>query len=178
MSAATATLLAGLLAIFGTLLGTLVGLAGDRWLRSLGEVRCELASFEWEPLLKAPNGMTFSAPDNIDELPETGLTDRGVLTVRYDLDLRFFNEKDEQTGLQALSMAFIDSKQGEAILGPLSGKCPPSPPANPEALPSDLLNLPSQQWTTRRISGTLQGADALQASRWRRMEVRAKSLRG
>ncbi len=44
MSATTATLLAAGLAILGTLLGTIVGLTGERFLRSRGRLLCRTGS--------------------------------------------------------------------------------------------------------------------------------------
>ena len=119
MSAATATLIAGGLSILGTLLGTILGLLGERWMRSRGDVRCVLGGISHEALLEAPNGMTFSPPENLGELSAAGLNARGTLRVSWEVDLRFFNQKDEPTGLHALSLAFVDGEGNEALVGPL-----------------------------------------------------------
>jgi len=138
------------------LIGVLAGLWFERWLRSRGELRCVLGTCERSPY--------------------TG-SDREA-RASYRLDLRFFNEKDEDTGIYGLSVAFIDKDGGEAILGPIvSGRGPTRVPDFGEE-PRDLLNFPPQRWTATLVSGSLQGADAMLAAEWERVEARGRLPNG
>ena len=47
MSATTATLIAGVLGIVGAVVGVMVGLFGERWLRRWGEVECRIEKGDW-----------------------------------------------------------------------------------------------------------------------------------
>ena len=163
----------GLIGGIFALLGTLGGLWLERRLRARGELRCQLAGFIQGESLVERGGMTFSpAPDEEEALYSTGTSPRGTLRITWEFDLRFFNEKDEDTGLYDVSVAFVDDRGEEAIIGPLSETYQHAITFQED--PPDIVNLPSQRWESKRIDGTLFGAQAARSYRWQKLEVRAK----
>ena len=151
-------------------------------MRSRGDVRCVLGGVSYEVLLEAPNGMTFSPPEDLRELGSAGMNAQGTLRVSWEVDLRFFNQKDEPTGLHAISLAFVDGEGDDAVVGPLrkgvSGRTRQLRSPLAEGPPQDMLDLPSQQWALKRISAKTRGADGLTSLRWERIEVRAEYPNG
>src|SRR5215204_1354553 len=120
------TIAVGVFTIVGTLLGAALGLFGERWARSWGDVRCVIGGVRYTPIWIAHGSRprTRPATEERDELPDSGSNDWGTLRVTWTFTLRFFNEKDEPTGLHAVSVAFVDREGETAMIGPLAGGVP------------------------------------------------------
>lgn len=143
----------GLIGGMFAIVGVVVGLWLERWLRTRGNIHCVLGTWERSGLQHDSDGLS------------------GVI---YNASLRFFNEKEQNTGVHDLSLVFIDSEGKEAIIGPLA-----DPPDKLTRVThqrkidlNDLIELPSQKWATTNIQGSLRDEDARVADRWVRVEVR------
>src|SRR5215212_5457568 len=90
-------LIGGILALVGALVVVWV----QRWTRNWGRIQCQLVDFRTEPAMKASDGNVYAAPENLNELDETGRSRSGVGELRiFDtMVCRIFNEKDQNTGL-------------------------------------------------------------------------------
>jgi hypothetical protein len=90
------TIAVGVFSIVGTLLGVVAGLFGERWVRSWGEVRCEIA--DWRI-----NVGTSAGPEE------------------SQLEVRFLNEKElpivvwELRGSVNRRVAYVSRHDGKAI---------------------------------------------------------------
>lgn len=109
MSAATATLIAGGLAVVGTLLGVVVGLVVEDRLRRRGEVRREVRAWV--------GGQT------------------GGISESRVFEVRFFNDRDVNISLWDVKVEFYDGKELIASLPPKES-AGTSPPVGPVDLPS------------------------------------------
>jgi hypothetical protein len=87
VSAATATLIAGGLAIIGTLLGVLVGLFGERYVRQFGALRCDIDAW---------TGAQHASPG----VPEDRI-----------FEVNFFNEKDVDLALWDVRLEFAQGNE-------------------------------------------------------------------
>ncbi|MBA2782327.1 MAG: hypothetical protein H0T74_05330 [Rubrobacteraceae bacterium] len=101
VSTPTATLIAAGLAVSGTLLGALLGtglgLFGDRWLRHRGEVHCQVEGFGG-----ATHRVEGPAPFRVEQ----------------SIQVHFFNEKEVDTGLSEITVVFVFESGEEVVLEP------------------------------------------------------------
>lgn len=136
---ATTLLISGGLSVLGTLLGVSLGLFGERYLRSRGNLRCSLVGSElaWSRRdIEGPN-REISSVDEVEDFDEF------VVDVTYDLS--FFNEKEVDHGLYSVVVVFLLDGD-EVRLGPSN----PQEGLNP-------VNLAARQWSTTRVTGQIEG---------------------
>ncbi len=157
MSATTATLLAAGLAILGTLLGTIVGLTGERFLRSRGRLLCRTTSNEVR-FLPGGNGGDWGRPPVDPGEP---------VEVYYAFGLDLFNSKEIPVGLRDLSVVFV-CEGGELVSKPREQGNKDLRTVGAFSTPLHLINLPPRQWVHVDIFGSL--SDVETAQTWRRVE--------
>jgi hypothetical protein len=155
MDQAEATLygafLAGVFGIFGALLGVLVGLFGERYLRRQGEVRCTLR----------PRHIGWATGGELEPPipPINEVEDFSQVFVRVVCDLSFFNEKEVNTGLFNIRVVFV-ADGDEAFIG--------------TGLQEQLhtVNLPSRTWSDTKVEGEIVGPESRLVRDWQTIEVR------
>ncbi len=157
MSEQAAALLAGGLAILGTLLGTILGLTFDRFQRSRGPLRCWATHGEVRFL---PG---YTEEDFGKEPVATGET----VGVSYAFGLDLFNSKEIPVGLHDLSVALVcdGGKLVDKPLDPASRKVRAGIDVHE---PLHFVNLPPRQVVHVEIFGRL--SDVETAQTWRRVE--------
>ena len=69
------------------------------WLRRRGKVCCVLGPFVRGRLLRDATGAFLTAPEDPDEIARHVQETQDTLEVTYDFDIRFFNEREQGTGL-------------------------------------------------------------------------------
>lgn len=150
---ATTLLISGGLTIFGTLLGVVVGLFGERYLRGRGNLRCSLVGSEvrW-----SRHGLGF---DPIDHLPDQ-VEDFKDYDAHVTYDLSFFNEKEVNHGLSSIAVVFL-ADGDEARVGAYTYQ---------EGLQT--VNLAARQWSTTRVRGKIEGPSSRLVRDWQTIEVR------
>jgi hypothetical protein len=180
-----------LIGVVGTLIGTLGGTLGGiwfaHWLRTRGDVRCVLGRTDAKATRLdnegaiQERGVDVTRPGVLERVLERLSNRGGEVEVHHSLELRFFNEKDEATGLSEVSVAFIGKNAREVVLNrnsrafrALTGQ-PAGPTANTTM---DVVNLPAQTWVGMSFEGIHCGEDVAQLLAWERMEVRAKFPNG
>ncbi len=117
------------------LLGVVVGLFGDRWLRHRGDVYCRMGPLGREDHRRAISG----APP---------------LKVNQKVQVHFFNDKEVDTGLSELAVVFVYESGEDIVLGPETQGYETS------TSPRGVINLPSKTWVTVHISGEFYGPPA------------------
>jgi hypothetical protein len=139
VSAPTATLIAAGVAVSGTLLGALLGtglgLFGDRWLRHRGEVHCQVE-------------------EGFDGPTHGGQVGAAHLRVDRSIQVHFFNEKEVDTGLSELTVVFVFESGDEVLLEPTTSGYRTS------TSPRGVINLPSKTWASVNIEGYFIGPPA------------------
>jgi hypothetical protein len=171
MSAAQASLYGGLggglIGGMFALIGVLGGLLLERKLRSWGEIRCSLGYYNHYHQTRSGN--IKAAPANWRELRGEELENiAGV----HQLRIRFFNDKDEATGLADITVVFV-GKDGREVVPRRAMRNPDFPATSDER--GGMLDLPPGTWVTMEFAGFVYGEDALLAdSGWERIEVRGK----
>jgi hypothetical protein len=143
---ATTLLISGGLTIVGTLLGVVLGLFGDRYLRGRGNLRCSLVNKKdcWYP--------TDPSIDNVEDFKDY------AVDITYDLS--FFNEKEIDHGLYSIEVVFL-ANGDEARLGSSTSQ---------EGLKT--VNLAARQWSTTSVTGRIEGPSSRLVRDWQTIEVR------
>lgn len=148
----------GVLAIVGVVTGALLG----RYLQRRGKVRCEIVG--WRLYARRLNefGEAVEQP-----LPaELDPSFRGNFL--YNFNVKFFNEKDADAGLRDLQVVFFWKGGTREHTVPLSIG------AKPHEISSVLaLNLPSRQWVSVDLEGSILDQEAGSMLRVEKVELRA-----
>ncbi len=153
----TATLIGGGLAILGTLLGTILGLTGDRLLRSWGRLRCWTTHGEVRFLPGYTEG------DFGSEQVATG----EIVGVTYAFGLDLFNGKEIPVGLHDLSVVLVCDGE-ELVDKPLDPASRWRRGGIDVHEPLHFVNLPPRQVVHVEIIGS--PSDVETAQTWRRVE--------
>jgi hypothetical protein len=93
VSGTTVTLIAGLLAILGTLLGVVI----ERLLRPMGRVRCEASALDF---VGSPDEVVISRRVPWYELDEKAAEIAILHNLLYRMGIDFYNGKEAPTGLR------------------------------------------------------------------------------
>jgi hypothetical protein len=171
VSAETATLIAGGLAILGTLLGLVI----ERLMRLVGRLRCEASG--WEPVF-ITGDMEFGGL-GIEEFLNTEQVD-AISKVRYRFAIDLFNGKEVPTGLRGTRIELVhdDGKRfksipedlGTARVGTLYPGIPTPVGAGIDSL--EVVNLPPRQFVRKELQGSFgrEAAVMLASGKWSRVE--------
>jgi hypothetical protein len=168
MSAPTATLVAGGLAILGTLLGVFLGLVGERFLRSFGRLWCEPSNWE----LKFMSGMNAYG-----ETDEVGPEDANAALVEYSVGIDMFNGKEIPVGLRDVSVEFTHDS-GKLVHKPwdATSRRREFSYSSPTYATLVIVNLPPGQWVRLDLLGNISGVEAMKG--WRKAEFVGQRRRG
>jgi hypothetical protein len=124
----------GVLGIIGVVVGVVLGLLGDRWLRHSGDVHCQIEDFQITPRMEG----------------------RGPAHLRVEQSVRihFFNKKEVDTGLSEIAVVSVLENGQEVVLGPGTRGYETS------TSPRGVTNLPSKTWVSVHIKGYFFGPPA------------------
>jgi hypothetical protein len=158
----------GLIGGVFALIGVLAGLIVEHKLRSSGKIRCNVGRYNHHQEIRIEK-RRIAAPENWHELEGEEL-EKMIGTHKFVI--RFFNEKDEATGLSNISIVFV-GKDGHEVALQRGMRTYDYPTDSDER--SGTLDLPSRRWVTMDFGGFVYGEDALLADRnWKRIEVRGQ----
>lgn len=157
----TAALYGGLAGgmIGGTLgiVGIFLGLLTERYLQRRGKLRC--ITDGWQ--------LTFLGPDGEGGI---GSVERCAATsARYSLGVRFFNEKDVDTGLRDLCVEFRWKDGRKTADRPWDSSKTRVQGGITNSERVEVLNLPSRAWLSLNLRGSLGGDDARSIRECRRV---------
>ena len=125
----------GVIGIVGVVIGVVLGLLGDRYLRHRGKVHCQVEGFD--------------APTS-----RRGAASAPHLKVEQTVHVHFFNEKEVDTGLSGITVVFVFESGDEVVLGPATRGYETS------TRPRGVINLPSKTWASVDIKGAFYGRAA------------------
>jgi hypothetical protein len=131
-----------------TLLGVVVGIFLDRWVRHRGVVHCQIARLE-------QNHSSSEA--------------RKAFKVSRSVQLHFFNDKEVDTGLYEITAIFAFESGEKVALEPYTRgyETSTSPPGT--------INLPSKTWVSVHIKGDFYGPRPMPLSnKLKAVEIQAK----
>jgi hypothetical protein len=163
MTMVEATLYGAAIAGVFTLLGVVVGLFGERWVRSWGKVRCEIELIELWVLGEGEPITLHRLPIPPDLLPDPeGVRDRDSWgeeeAVRYFVNAKFFNEKETKTGLRDVVIAFDVKPPFERMMEYRGVRRRSDIEASVDW--PDVVDLPSREWVTLSLIDQLSLEDA------------------
>jgi hypothetical protein len=157
----TAALYGGLAGgvVGGTLgiVGIFLGLFAERYLQRRGKLRC------------VPDGwqLTFRGPDGEGGI---GLVERYASTsARYSFGVKFFNEKDVDTGLRDLHVEFRWKDGRTTTVRPWNSAATRVQGGITTSERVEVLNLPSREWHSMSLHGTIDGEEARNIPECRRV---------
>ncbi len=133
----------GILGIVGVVIGVVLGLYGDRWLRYRGDVYCQverLGERGERQRLQGTGSIPFKASQSIP------------FKASQSIQVHFFNDKDVDTGLTGLTVVFVFENE-EVALGPETRGY------ETNTSPLGVINLPSRTWASVRIKGDFYGPE-------------------
>ena len=146
---------AGVFGITGAVVGAVVGLFGERLVRSRGKVGCQLVRRvdRWRV---GPDGKEL-APEEVGRLADF---DRAEAQV--ECDVQFFNEKEVDVGLSRLAVVFIAEDGEEARLEPTDSRY------------GETVNAVSRRWSEAKVAGVIRGASSRLVRDYHTVEVRGE----
>jgi hypothetical protein len=155
VTAPTATLLAGGLAVFGTLFGVGLGLVGDRYLRHRGDILCQPSEWSmtctlrdlWNPSNTHPVRFSRSMYENKRVLERAEYAGYGVR-------VKLFNETEVATGLRDIRVVFTDDS---GVVQKVS--VPTMVDSRNFSMDPDAVNLPARQWVATMLTGKVETED-------------------
>jgi len=147
---------AGVFGITGAVVGAVVGLFGERLVRSRGKVGCQLVRRvdRWRV---GPDGKEL-APEEVGRLADF---DRAEAQV--ECDVQFFNEKEVDVGLSRLAVVFIAEDGEEARLEPTDTQHG-----------VQTVNAVSRRWSEAKVMGVIRGGSSRLVRDYRTVEVRGE----
>jgi hypothetical protein len=149
-SEAQAAIIGGALGI----LGAILGLFAERWVRRWGKVRCERIHMDvrWRA---SPDGSELTQEE------VARLEDFGSVEAQVDCALKFYNDKEVNIGLSRLRIVFV-AEDGEIA----------------QLEPSDTqrgvqtVNIVSRMWSKAKVSGVIRGGSSRLVRDYHTIEVR------
>jgi len=136
------------------ILGAVLGLFAERWMRRRGKVGCELTRrvVRWSV---GPDRREL-AQEEVDRLADFDLVEAEV-----ECDLKFFNEREVDVGLSRLALVFIAEGGEEARLEPTDTQ---------QGLQT--VNVVSSRWSEAKVAGVISGGSSRLVRDWHTVEVR------
>lgn len=131
------------------IVGVLVGLFADRMLQRTGKLRCEIGEFR---LLgeKSP-GESVS----LMGLPVPASVVEQVRSLDYSFNVKLFNEKDVSTGLRDVAVVFHLSDGRRMVRMSPDLNTQRNVEGGTVIDPLEVINLPSRQWVSLELFGTI-----------------------
>jgi hypothetical protein len=120
--------------MLAALSGVAFGRLWDRWVRQRGDVHCQI-------------GYSTNSHDS-------QIIDPSPFKVSRRVGVHFFNDKEVDTGLSALTVVFVCESGEEVALGPETRDY------DTDTRPRGVINLPSKTWVTVEVRGAFYGPDA------------------
>lgn len=164
----------GIFTTIGTLLGVVVGLLAERFLRTLGEVVCETEPLRWTFRYDMGPGDN-RRPRHMIGLGPIGRGDVAQATsVEYRFGADFYNGRDLPTGLRALEVLFHRPHDQPMRATPQDGRTWRTQEVGGRAIgsrmdPLKVLNLPPKQLVSLEVRGTV--PDPARLERCERVEL-------
>jgi hypothetical protein len=160
VTAPTATLLAGGLAVFGTLFGAGLGLFGDRYLRHRGDILCKPSEWSLTCTLRPPTTIPplgHGEPRRV-RFSRSMYENKRVLEraeyANYGVRVKLFNETEVATGLRDIRVVFTDDA------GVVQKVCVPTMVDSRNfSMDPDAVNLPARQWVATMLTGRVETED-------------------
>jgi hypothetical protein len=158
-----ATIIAGVLGIVGALLGTFLGLVGERILRSMGRIRYEPGD-DWT--------MQFMVRDDMGGFYAAG-PEKAVQAERVDyaFSVDLFNGKEIPTALRAVKVV-LECKGGELSSTPHDRTTTRQQHSIVTSDKVDVINFQPRQFVHLEVGGSF--TDPLKARGWTRALLKGK----
>ncbi len=139
------------------IVGIFLGLFTERYLQRRGKLRCVPEG--WELAFRARDGFGKMAPVEPSE----------VTTARYSFGVKFFNEKDVDTGLRDLCVEFRWKNGRKTTDQPWDSSKAGVRGSASASERVEVLNLPSREWLSLNLHGSIASEDARDIAECRRV---------
>lgn len=147
-----------------TLLGVALGLVGERFVRTLGEITCEPRE-EWGPtfLFENPEGSDWGK-ESSSQNPFYSDQKPGSATYAFTLD--FFNSKELPVGLRSIKIVF-ECEDGAVYTISENPGTYKTKGNLAKTDPLTTLNLPPRQLVSQQCRGYVRGEDVQTLTGWK-----------